>query len=75
MNFSFNIYRGKLIACKTSVMIPANSLFQNKKLVFILFFFFTVAASLLSCQKNAKLLDVDLAFSKYVEEYTTGIVS
>lgn len=75
MNFSFNIYRGKLIACKTSVMIPDNSLFQNKKIVFILFFFFTIAASLLSCQKNAKLLDVDPAFSKYVEAYTTGIVS
>ena len=41
-----------------------------------LFVFFTVAAvSFSSCNKKEKWIDVDPAFSKYIDAYTTGIIS
>ena len=60
---------------KTSVMNPGHPFFQNKKIVFFLSFFFIAAASLVSCKKNLKWINVDPAFSKYIEAYSTGIVS
>ncbi|MFZ4058382.1 MAG: alpha-2-macroglobulin family protein [Ferruginibacter sp.] len=37
--------------------------------------FITVAASFFSCNQNQKWITVDPAFSKYVDAYTTGVVS
>lgn len=56
-------------------MIPAQPVLQNKKTCYIFFLFLITTACMLSCKKKDKWLDVDPAYSKYVEAYTTGIVS
>ncbi len=56
-------------------MNPGLRFSQNKKIAILFSLFIITAASLVSCKKNAKWIDVDPAFSKYVEAYTTGIIS
>ena len=60
---------------KTSFMNPGHPLLQNKRIVLVFSFLFIATASLISCKKNLKWIDVDPAYSKYVEAYTTGIIS
>ncbi|MEO6488311.1 MAG: MG2 domain-containing protein [Ferruginibacter sp.] len=57
-------------------MNPGDSLYQNKKPIFLFLFFVILAPAFFSsCKKDGKWIDVDPAYSKYVEAYTTGIVS
>ncbi len=56
-------------------MIPAPTVLQNKKTRYLFLLFLITTACTLSCKKKDKWLDVDPAYAKYVEAYTTGIVS
>ncbi len=49
---------------------------QNNISKFIFSFLFIAASCcMVSCNKNVKWIDVDPAYAKYVEAYTTGIIS
>lgn len=58
-------------------MNPGHPSTQNKTFVFRVLAFLCISSALFySCKKNdGKWIDVDPAFSKYIEAYTTGIVS
>ena len=56
-------------------MNPGHPLFQNKRIVLAFSLLTIVATCFISCKKNVKWIDVDPAYSKYVEAYTTGIIS
>ena len=76
MVFYFNIYVGeKIMPIKPTVMNPDHSFSPNKKVLFFISFFLIATTLLVSCSKNTKWIDVDPAFSKYIEAYSTGIVS
>jgi alpha-2-macroglobulin len=51
-------------------------LFANEKNISIVFsFFLSLLTIFFSCNKKNKLIEVDPAFSKYIDAYTSGIVS
>ncbi|MEO7308139.1 MAG: hypothetical protein ABIR78_09355 [Ferruginibacter sp.] len=52
---------------------PRNKKFNATFLRTLLFL--TAAFSLFSCSKKDKWIDVDPAFSKYIDAYTTGTIS
>ena len=56
-------------------MNPGHPFSQNKRIVLVFSFLLVATISFISCKKNVKWIDVDPAYSKYVEAYTTGIVS
>ncbi len=59
---------------KLTTMLSGFSLSLLKKKATTLFLFISCAI-LFSCSKNVKWVDVDPAFGKYIEAYSTGIVS
>lgn len=46
-----------------------------RKISVILFSFFTSILFLTSCSKKEKIVKIDPAFSKYISEYTSGVIS
>src|ERR1700712_3391230 len=60
---------------KTSIMNPYHQLFNNKAFLFFISLSCITTILCTSCKKNEKWIDVDPAYSKYVEAYTTGMIS
>ena len=56
-------------------MNPGHPFFQNKKFVSFFSSIFLLSVFFVSCKKNEKWIDVDPAFSKYIEAYSTGVIS
>lgn len=56
-------------------MDSCHSVIRNKTTISRISFFFLFVFTISSCSKNEKRLDVDPAYAKYIEAYSTGIIS